>query len=90
MMILQTPLFARQLKKLSSKNKLCIEDAVKKILQDPLRGEQKKGDLRDVKVYKFRLKDSLCLLAYTVGAQKICLIALGNHENFYRDLKGYL
>ena len=89
-MILQTPLFGRQLKKFSPKNKLNIEDAVKKIIQDPLIGEQKKGDLRDVRVYKFRLQDSLCLLAYTVGTEKICLIALGNHENFYRDLKGYL
>ena len=89
-MILQTLLFERQLKKLSPKSKLIIEDAVKKILQDPLIGEQKKGNLRDVRVYKFRLQDSLCLLAYIVGAEKICLISLGNHENFYRDLKGYL
>jgi hypothetical protein len=29
----------------------------------------------------------LCLLAYTVSSDVITLIAVGPHENFYRDLK---
>jgi hypothetical protein len=90
MIILQTPLFGRQLKKLSQKRKLDVEEAVKKIACEPFIGEQKKGDLRDIRVYKFRIQDCLYLLAYIENAEKICLIALGNHENFYRDLKKHL
>ncbi len=87
MIIFQTPLFGKQLKKLTQKNRLNVEEAVKNILRDPSVGEQKKGGLRDIRVYKFRLQDCLYLLAYTATEEKICLVALGSHENFYKDLK---
>ena len=52
-------------------------------------GVIKKGDLSDVRVHKFKILGQEYLLAYSVDKQKqkIILLALGTHENFYRDLK---
>ena len=50
------------------------------------------GDPRGVFVHKFRLADQIYLLAYwpDAPAKTVTLLALGGHENFYRDLKAYL
>jgi len=51
-------------------------------------GEMKVGDLAGIRVYRFRMGNLLCLLAYRVldeGTLKLLMI--GPHENFYRDLK---
>ena len=52
-------------------------------------GEQKKGDLRFLRVYKFKMVKQLTLLGYSYENNSIVLelIALGSHENFYRDIK---
>ena len=54
--------------------------------------ETKTADLTGVRVHKFRLAGQLYLLAYWVdeAEETITLLALGGHENFYRDLKRYL
>ena len=89
MNILQTPTFKRKFKKLSSTQKQSVKDNVIKISKDPSIGIMKKSDLSDVRVYKFKILGQEYLLAYTVHKQeqKIILLALGTHENFYRDLK---
>ncbi|RAZ46133.1 hypothetical protein DP175_09210 [Polynucleobacter paneuropaeus] len=56
--------------------------------KDPEIGEAKVGDLLGVYVYKFRLSQQQCLLAYRIlDAESIKLLTFGPHENFYRDLK---
>lgn len=47
------------------------------------------GDLSGVLVYKFKMVKQLTLLAYSYHDQTIALtlLALGTHENFYRDPK---
>ena len=49
----------------------------------------KKGDLNGVQVYKFKMVKQLTLLAYEFYESKLelILLALGTHENFYRDIK---
>ena len=37
--------------------------------------------------YKFRLLDRQFLLAYEYDKENLSLLALGVHENFYRDIK---
>ena len=58
-------------------------------MDDPLLGEQKKGDLAFLRVYKFKMVKQLTLLGYSYedGTVILELIALGSHENFYRDVK---
>lgn len=82
-----TPTFSRVAKKLHAQQKAALDDAVRAIAKDPLSGEAKVGDLAGVRVFKFRMDTILWLLAYEVGDEAIILLALGSHENFYRDLK---
>ncbi len=56
-------------------------------MSDPTCGEEKKGDLAGVRVYKFRVLGQEFLLAYECDEQALFLLGLGVHENFYRDLK---
>jgi hypothetical protein len=64
-----------------------VNEALLRIVADPLCGEEKKGDLSGVRVHKFRVGDQQFLLAYEFDADNLSLLALGMHENFYRDLK---
>ncbi len=87
--VLQTPSFKKTVKKLHANQKKDLDAAVKILMSDPLIGEQKKGDLAFLRVYKFKMVNQLTLLGYSYveGAIILELIALGQHENFYRDLK---
>lgn len=89
MNILQTLTFGKQLKKLHKNQLQALNKAVEQIIKNPLIGEIKKGDLAQVKVYKFKMVKQLTLLAYKFNEteSQIILLAVGSHENFYRDLK---
>lgn len=88
MRIVVSPTFSRVVKKLHREQKAELDSAVRAIAEDPLLGEAKLGDLAGVRVFKFRMNRQLCLLAYTqVDENTVGLLALGSHENFYRDLK---
>jgi len=89
MEILQTPIFARQKKKLKKNQVIDLDKAVQEIVKHPEIGERKIGDIADIWVYKFRMVKQEHLLAYQWNSEKRILIALGVHENFYRDLKKY-
>jgi mRNA-degrading endonuclease RelE of RelBE toxin-antitoxin system len=87
--VVQTPSFKKAVKKLKPSQKQDLDIAVKTLMQDPKLGEQKKGDLAFLRVYKFKMSKQLTLLGYSYedGALVLELITLGAHENFYRDLK---
>jgi hypothetical protein len=92
MQILQSITFKKSIKKLHINKKICLDNAVRSILANPLIGEVKIGDLASIRVYKFHMVNQLTLLAYKYNEQapSIILLALGSHENFYRDLKNQL
>ena len=88
MRVLFTPTFDRTVKKLHRQQKQDLDIAVKTIVSQPELADTKVGDLAGVKVYKFRMINMHCLLAYRVlDAQTIKLLMVGPHENFYRNLK---
>ena len=88
MRILVTPTFERTVKKLHRQQKAALDDAVRTIAGQPEAGETKVGDLAGVQVYKFRMGNLQCLLAYRVlDENTLKLLMVGPHENFYRDLK---
>jgi hypothetical protein len=89
MQVLQKPTFQRVYKKLHANSRLEVDSAIRTIMENPLVGEAKVGDLAGVRVYKFRMINQLTLLAYTYEEEVVTLtlLALGSHENFYRDLK---
>lgn len=87
--VLQTPTFKRAVKKLKPNQKKDLDTAVKAVMGKPALGEQKKGDLAFLYVYKFKMNKQLTLLGYSFddGTLTLELMALGSHENFYRDIK---
>lgn len=90
--VLQTTSFKRSVKKLHANQKADLDNAVRVLMDNPLSGEQKKGDLAFMRVYKFNMVKQLTLLGYSYedGTVVLELIALGSHENFYRDVKNLL
>ena len=88
MIIQQTKLFAKQKKKLHKNQIQTLDETVRAVMHDPKIGELKKGDLGSVRVYKFKMTTQQCLLAYQfIKPERVILLALGSHENFYRNLK---
>ena len=89
MQIFQYPAFHKVVKKLHPNAKHDLDKAIKALIKNPLEGELKKGDLNGIRVYKFKMVNTLTLLAYNYdeGEKNLTLLALGPHENFYRDLK---
>ena len=88
MRILTSPTFDRVAKKLHRQEKADLDDAVRAVADNTETDEAKIGDLAGIRVYKFKMVNQLCLLAYRVlDEDSIKLLTVGPHENFYRDLK---
>ena len=85
--ISQMPAFKKKYKKLHAQEKEAVDDAIRAIIKNPKAGEEKKGDLSGVFIYKFKIHLQEMLLAYEWDERRRMLLALGVHENFYRDLK---
>jgi mRNA-degrading endonuclease YafQ of YafQ-DinJ toxin-antitoxin module len=85
--LLQTPTFSKHKKKLHKNQIAELDTVIKAIHQDPYIGEQKKGDLASVFVYKCKITKQLFLIAYQFDDSEIILLSMGSHENFYKELK---
>jgi mRNA-degrading endonuclease RelE of RelBE toxin-antitoxin system len=85
--IYQTRLFQKQKKKLKKNQIEDLDKAIKFLIKNLKSGQQKTGNLSQVWIYKFSMVNQRYLLAYTWDEKSRTLIALGVHENFFRDLK---
>jgi mRNA-degrading endonuclease RelE of RelBE toxin-antitoxin system len=90
MKIFQSRSFEKNVKKFSQKEKKRLDEEIKKIAKDAAVGEEKKGDLRGVFVYKFIIHALQYLLSYRLAGDRLEVIMIGSHENYYRDLKRYI
>lgn len=79
--VLQTTTFKKAVKKLHKNQKADLDKAVKALVAEPLLGEQKKGDLSFMRVYKFKMAKQLTLLGYSYesGSVVLELLAFGSH-----------
>ena len=86
--VLQTPTFKKAVKKLKPNQKKDLNTAIKTLMAKPTLGEQKKGNLAFLRVYKFKMNKQLTLWGYSFneGALILELMTLGTHENFYRNI----
>lgn len=89
MKVLQSGIFSRTVKKLHANEKKALDRTIKTIIDNPELGSLKIGDLSGVRVFKFKVKEKQYLLGYRLNEDKVILtlLALGSHENFYRDMK---
>jgi len=88
--VLQTNRFRKAYRKLHTNQLGEVNKAIKAIIKDPYLGEQKKGSLSWLRVYKFKVQKQLTLLGYSIkknGEIVLTLVEIGSHENFYRDIK---
>ncbi len=90
MKVSQTNIFRRAVKKLNKSDKRLLDEEIKNIASRLVIGDQKKGDLKGIFVYKFKINVFQYLLAYRMNEEFLELIMLGLHENYYRDLKNFL
>ena len=90
MQVIQSPLFFKKVKKLHKKQKNELDKQIRLIIQKPNIGQQKKGDLKEIFVHKFKVNKVQYLLSYRHKKHTIELITLGTHENYYRNLKTYM
>lgn len=90
MKIIQSRSFEKRVKKFSRIQKTHLDEQVKLIVDNPTVGVEKKGDLKEVFVHKFKIQASRYLLAYRFNEETLELLMIGPHENYYRDLKKYL
>lgn len=90
--LVQAPRFAKSKRRLPPKAQLAIDEAVRRIIDDPLSGEPKTGALKGVRVVKFKVGPLQLLLAYQFNERQnlVEILDVGPHENFYRDLQAYL
>ena len=90
MTIEQTSRFKKHVKKLHAKQKKELDIAIQNIIKNPNISSEKPGVLKNVRVYKFKMQKQLTLCAYILpNSQKIILLSLGSHENFYSNLENY-
>ncbi len=89
MQVFQTNTFKKAYKKLHENQLKAVNEAIRDSMKDPKLGILKKGDLNTVRVYKFKISTQLMLLAYSFEEHTLILtlLALGSHENFYRNPK---
>ena len=90
MKVIQSPQFAKKIKKLHKNQKMILDTQILKIIENPYIGEEKKCDLKGIFVHKFKMMDKQYLLAYRILETHLELVTVGPHENYYRDLKRYL
>jgi len=70
--------------------KIEIDEQVKKIVDNPEIGNLKRGELRVVRVHKFKFGNETILISYETTDDFLYLYTIGSHENFYKNLKKYL
>ncbi|MFW6115300.1 MAG: type II toxin-antitoxin system RelE/ParE family toxin [Thermodesulfobacteriota bacterium] len=90
MQIIQSRLFELKVKNFTKREKKKLDEEIRKILNNPSIGSEKKSDLRGIFVHKFKIQTNQYLLAYRFFGENLELIMIGPHENYYRDLNRYL
>jgi mRNA-degrading endonuclease RelE of RelBE toxin-antitoxin system len=85
------PRYNKRRKKLPREVRRVLNEQQARILQDPYRGERKRGPLKDIWVEKFQAQNDQCLLAYEIVEKDRLVIFydVGQHEGFYRELERY-
>ena len=88
------PPAAKYLKKLKDKRlKKLYQDAIEAIMENPMLGEEKVGDLKGIRCYDIYYDRVNYELAYRIKFENekiIVILMAGSRENFYNELKRYL
>lgn len=82
---------ARDLYKLTKKNRelgrLIVNEQLPALLQNPLRGRPKQGDLKNIRSWDFSFRDVTYRILYDLEGTTVKIIAIGVHDVAYRKAK---
>ena len=67
-----------------------LDEEIRKIVENPKIGQEKRGALKGARVHKFHIEKQLFLLAYELEENVLKLIMVGSHENYYRNLTKHI
>ncbi len=83
--------YNKRRKKLPPEVRRVLNKTQAKILEDPFRGDRKRGTLCAIWVEKFQAQNDQYLLAYEIDDKnhRIIFYDVGQHEGFYRELERY-
>ncbi len=91
MRIIQSRTFERRVRQFAKQEKKVLDQQIRKIVANSAIGHEKRGELRGIFVYKFKIHATQYLFSYRIAdAETLELIMIGPHENYYRDLTTYL
>ena len=91
MRVIQSRTFEKRARKFSKQEKKVLDQQIRSIAEHTAIGEEKRGTLRGIFVYKFKINATQYLLSYRMAdPETLELIMIGSHENYYRDLTTYL
>ncbi len=82
---------AKDLYKLTKKNrelgKLLVHEQIPEIMQDPLKGRSKQGDLKDIRSWDFGFCNVTYRILYQVDGATVRIYTIGAHDVAYRKAK---
>jgi len=85
------PAAARDLYKLTKKNrdlgKLIINEHLPALLENPLQGRMKQGDLKNIRSWDFKFRDVTYRILYELEEPTVRIFAIGVHDVSYRKAK---
>lgn len=90
MKIIASNKFIKFKRKSTAKFQIKLDQEVKSIIKNPLLGIMKKGNLKNIRVHKFKFDNQLYLLSYEQINKDLHLHIVGSHENYYKKLKQML
>ncbi len=76
MKVVQTNRFKKVYKKFHKNQLKEVNEAIETIIKNPQIGEQKKGNLSWLRVYKFKILGQLALLGYSISEEDEILLTL--------------
>ncbi|MDD2454870.1 MAG: type II toxin-antitoxin system RelE/ParE family toxin [Kiritimatiellae bacterium] len=90
MRIIQSRTFGKLARHFAQQEKKVLDQQIRKIAENTALGQEKRGQLRGVFVYKFKIHVTQYLLSCRMAdAETLELIMIGPHENYYRDLTNH-
>ena len=82
---------ARDLFKLTRKNrdlgKLIVNEQIPVLLGTPLKGRQKRGDLKNIRSWDFTFREVAYRILYELDGPIVRIYAVGTHDVAYRKAK---
>lgn len=82
---------AKDLYKLTKKNrelgKLLVHEQIPELMQNPLKGRLKQGDIKDIRSWDFGFRDVTYRILYQVDGATVRIYAVGTHDVAYRKAK---